>query len=400
MMNVFEAYARQHVKKDKVNLFYTPSAPVSNPSHLKGRDAEVRSILHNLNAPGRHCMIYGERGIGKSSLANATVSGGIEHSILKGEVFHVKCDSTTKFKDIVSDCAQHVNANSEKYKEEVVIKAGLSAKFLNFFSGNLGYEEKTTVERDEITPRKAADVLGFIEGILIVDEFDVVDEDVKKLIAEFIKQLSDSVSKLKILLVGISKDGKSLTAGHESVNRCLHEVSLSGVADVHLEEIISLGEEGLSIKFEEKVRDTVVDISNGFPYFTHLLCKEAAELALENDENIINAALFQRSIERSLENAEGRLKRDYESAVRSYKTDVYKKILYSASKFKTNEFSVAQWINQISMDTGVRYNNQSMSNYTGRLTKADYGAIIKRLSRGVYKITDPRMPSYIRLANM
>lgn len=399
-MNVFEDYAQKHLKKDKVNLFYTPSAPVSKPSHLKGRDAEVRSILHNLSAPGRHCMIYGERGIGKSSLANATVTGGIEHNILKGEVFHVKCDSTTKFKDIVSDCAQYVNANSEKYKEEVVIKAGLSAKFLSFFSGNLGYEEKTTVEREEITPRKASDVIGIIEGILIVDEFDVVDEDVKKLIAEFIKQLSDSVSKLKVLLVGISKDGKSLTVGHESVNRCLHEVSLGGVADVHLEEIISLGENGLSIKFDRKVKDLIVDISNGFPYFTHLLCKEAAEITLERDLKVVNTELFQRSIEKSLENAEGRLKRDYESAVRSYKTDVYKKILFSASKFKTNEFSVSQWIHQINIDTGVRYNNQSMSNYTGRLTKPDYGAIIKRLSRGVYKISDPRMPSYIRLANM
>ncbi|WP_350316471.1 ATP-binding protein [Pectobacterium aroidearum] len=399
-MNIFESYAKQHSKKEKVNDFFRPSTPISNPSHLKGRDTEVASILTNLNVSGRHCMIYGERGIGKSSLANATVQGGVDHGILKGEIFKIKCDTETKFKDIVSDCALFVNKNSEKYKEETVIKAGLGAKFLTFFSGTLGYEEKIVVERDEITPRVASNVIGIIKGVLIIDEFDVVDEAVKRSVAEFIKQLSDSDSNLKILLVGISSDGKSLTAGHESVNRCLHEVYLAGVADVHLEEIITLGENGLKITFNKDVKDDIVDISNGFPYFTHLLCKEASELAITTDVNSINKELFQNSIEKSVENAEGRLMRDYESAVRSSKTDVYKKILLSASKFKNSEFSVQQWVNQIYADTGIRYNNQSMSNYTGRLIKSDYGAIIRRLSRGVYKISDPRMPSYIRLANM
>ncbi|HHN8347204.1 TPA: AAA family ATPase [Morganella morganii] len=399
-MSIFEEIAKEYAKKNSVNEYFTPSTPVLNPMHLKGRDVEMKSIIANLTVPGRHCMIYGERGIGKSSLANATINGGKQHKILKGEVFNVKCDTSTKFKDIVSDCAIHISVHANKYKEETVIKAGLSAKFLSFFTGNLGYEEKITVERDEITPRKAASTVGIIEGILVVDEFDVLDEDTKRAVAEFIKQLSDNNSRLKILLVGISKDGKSLTAGHESVNRCLHEVSLGGIDEKYLIEIIKLGEDGLGISFDTEVKSEIVDISNGFPYFTHLLCKEAAESALSSSNNRIDLNLFRNSIEKSVENAEGRLKREYEDAVRSSKTDVYKKILLSASKFRTNEFSVQAWINQIYADTGVRYNNQSMSNYTGRLMKPAFGSIIKRLSRGVYKINDPRMPSFIRLANM
>ncbi|MGY8018419.1 ATP-binding protein, partial [Klebsiella pneumoniae] len=350
--------------------------------------------------PGRHCMIYGDRGIGKSSLANATVIGGRQYNVLLGEYFNVKCDTNTKFKDIVSECAIFISQNPEKFKEEKVIKAGLSAKFFSFFTGNVGYEEKITIERDEITPRKAATTIGIVEGILVVDEFDVLDDHTKKAVAEFIKQISDINSKLKVLLVGISKDGKSLTAGHESVNRCLHEVYLGGVDDKHLLEVISLGEIGLGLTFDKEIKTQIVDISNGFPYFTHLLCKEAAEAALAGSDKVIDSSIFSKSIEKSVENAEGRLRREYEDAIRSAKTDVYRKILYSASKFKNEEFGVKDWINQIYQDTGVRYNNQSMSNYTGRLIKKDYGATIKRLSRGVYKFNDPRMPSFIRLANM
>lgn len=399
-MNIFAEYAQEFAKKDDVNKYYTPSTPISNPEYLKGRDTEVRSILDNLTVPGRHCMIYGDRGIGKSSLANATVIGGRQYDVLLGEYFNVKCDTNTKFKDIVSECAIFISQNPEKYKEEKVIKAGLSAKFFSFFTGNVGYEEKITIERDEITPRKAAATIGIIQGVLVIDEFDVLEDDIKKAVAEFIKQLSDFNSKLKVLLVGISKDGKSLTAGHESVNRCLHEVCLGGVDEKHLLEIISMGEKGLGLRFDDEIKNQIVDISNGFPYFTHLLCKEAAEAAIVDSSKVINSAIFHKSIEKSVENAEGRLRREYEDAVRSSKTDVYKKILYSASKFKNEEFGVKEWINQIYQDTGEKYNNQSMSNYTGRLIKKDFGATIKRLGRGVYKFTDPRMPSFIRLANM
>ncbi|MDE1190134.1 MAG: ATP-binding protein [Pantoea sp.] len=399
-MNIFQDYAAQQSKSSPVNNFFTPSTPITTPEHLKGRDVEVRSILDNLTVPGRHCMIYGDRGIGKSSLANATVNGGKEYNIIKGEIFSVSCDSDTKFKDLVAKCAVYVNMHPDKYKEERTIKAGIGVKFLNFFSADLSQDEKIIIEKEEITPRKAADVLSMIQGLLFIDEFDVVDEFTKRAVAEFIKHLSDSGSKLKVLLVGISKDGQSLTAGHESVNRCLHEVRLGAVANNHLEEIIKLGEEGLNIIFKSGVKDNIVDISNGFPYFTHLLCKEAAEIALQEDRSEVDDILFHRSIEKSVQNAEGRLIREYEIASRSSITNVYKEILLSASKFRNREFKVQEWIRQIEDDTGKRYNNQHMSNYTGRLTKPERGAIIKKVGRGVYKITDPRMPSFIRLANM
>lgn len=399
-MNIFQDYAAKQIKTLKVNEFFTPSTPIKTPEHLKGRDNEVTNIFDNLKVPGRHCMIYGERGIGKSSLANATVYGGKEHGIITGEIFEVSCDSETKFKDLVAKCALHLNMHHDTYKEERTIKAGFGVKFLSFFSADLSQDEKITIEREEITPRKAADVLSVIEGLLFIDEFDVVDEGTKKSVAEFIKHLSDSRAKLKVLLVGISKDGQSLTTGHESVNRCLHEVPLGAVANNHLEEIIRLGEEGLSIKFKKEVRDNIVDISNGFPYFTHLLCKEAAELCLQEGKHEINEEMFHRSIEKSVRNAEGRLIREYEIASRSSITNVYKEILLSASKFRNREFKVQEWIRQIEDDTGKRYNNQHMSNYTGRLTKPERGSIIKKVGRGVYKITDPRMPSFIRLANM
>lgn len=140
--------------------------------------------------------------------------------------------------------------------------------------------------------------------------------------------------------MGISKDGKSLTAGHESVNRCLHEVCLGGVDEKHLLEIISLGEKGLGLRFDDEIKNQIVDISNGFPYFTHLLCKEAAEAAIVDSSKVINSEIFHKSIEKSVENAEGRLRREYEDAVRSSKTDVYKKFYIQRQSLKMRSLAL------------------------------------------------------------
>ena len=59
---------------------------------MKGRDNEVEHILDTLTTDGKHCMIYGERGIGKSSLALSTLEGGKNEGVLPSNIFVVRCD--------------------------------------------------------------------------------------------------------------------------------------------------------------------------------------------------------------------------------------------------------------------------------------------------------------------
>ncbi|WP_233424170.1 ATP-binding protein [Pluralibacter gergoviae] len=270
---------------------------------------------------------------------------------------------------------------------------------LKFFRTDVSAEEKIIIEKEDLTPSKACFALEELNAILLIDEFDVVSNDVKHDVAEFVKQLSDSNSPLKILLVGISSDGASLIAGHPSVNRCLHEIQLSRIENKYLREIIETGEQGLGITFDHDVKNSIIDISNGFPYFTHLIGKELADIAMSTGEEKINSNLLPEALKRAVVNTEGQLKRDYDDAVTSSKTDVYPSILYAAAKFKDNKFTIQDWIAQIRDDTGISLSNYHMSNYIGRFTRADKGAIITKAARGVYKISDPRMPSYIRMIN-
>ena len=270
---------------------------------------------------------------------------------------------------------------------------------MKLFRGDVSSEEKLIIEKEDLTPSKACYALSELNAILLIDEFDVVCDDVKREVAEFIKQLSDENSTFKVLLVGIASDGASLIAGHPSVNRCLNEIQLSRIEDRFLYEIIETGEMGLDLVFNNEVKTSIIEISNGFPYFTHLIGKESADVALSEGKGEIDMEILSVALQRAVINTEGQLKRDYDNAVISSRTDVYPSILYAAAKFKENKFTIQDWIAQIKTDTGRMLNNNHMSNYIGRFTKKDKGAVITKTARGVYKISDPRMPSYIKMVN-
>src|SRR5438874_2471050 len=49
---------------------FTPGRPVSHLDLLAGRAQQITKVLEAVISPGQHATIYGERGVGKSSLAN------------------------------------------------------------------------------------------------------------------------------------------------------------------------------------------------------------------------------------------------------------------------------------------------------------------------------------------
>src|SRR5271165_1486832 len=58
---------------------FTPSAPINDKTLFAGRIDQVRQVMDAVNQRGQHAVIYGERGVGKTSLANVLadfLSGG------------------------------------------------------------------------------------------------------------------------------------------------------------------------------------------------------------------------------------------------------------------------------------------------------------------------------------
>ena len=89
----------------------------------------------------------------------------------------------------------------------------------------------------------------------------------------------------------------------------------------------------------------------------------------------------------------------YENAVRSYSTDMYRKVIHAAATIGPDEFSSETLRKAIESLTGEKITQGSLSNYLNKLVNTDDSAIFHRKSKGVYRFADPRMPSFVKIAN-
>lgn len=52
---------------------FTPSAPIDDQELFAGRNHELFSVIEAMQSAGQHAVIFGERGVGKTSLARVAM---------------------------------------------------------------------------------------------------------------------------------------------------------------------------------------------------------------------------------------------------------------------------------------------------------------------------------------
>lgn len=402
-MDLFSLEREQKIAKSGVRNIFTPHQPIQSEELFFGRQSTVAKIIEHLNTPGQHALLYGDRGVGKSSLANVTTSLLI-NKILNVPLFTKRCSSSdtyvSLFKNALEDAGVEVDLKSTTSSHKQGGSAGLTIKVAKAGVSSERTELRT-YDYKEPTPSNVAEILKDKKGLLYIDEADQLRNKSDKVnLAETIKLLSDYASPFKILVVGIAETGEELTAAHPSVSRCLKETRLEKMTDQELETLVKEGAEKLGLEFEFPVVNAIVRLSSGYPHFAHLLSLKCAEEAIVSDSSTVTLRALHTAIREAVSDAEGSLRREYQEAVRSASTDMFKHVLLAAARIGSQrEFNAANWRAEVKKITGKAISQQELNNYLNRLVATDESCIIKRLGKGVYKFNDPRMPSFIKIAN-
>jgi Cdc6-like AAA superfamily ATPase len=367
-----------------------------------GRQKEVQKLLEQINTPGQHSLLYGERGVGKSSLANIATQVLIS-KLISGKLFTKRCDSSDNFLTIVAEPLRAYGVEIETEETTSIHKqrggAGLKIPVI---SADLASERttQTKYKKAPLTPSTVAEVLKDKEALLYIDEADRLKLKKDKVaLAELIKHLSDEGSPFKVLVVGVAETADELTGGHPSVQRCLKETQLRRMRNEELAQIIEAGSERVRLRFDSDVIKLIVQLSSGYPHFTHLLALKCAENAIASKRNSITREVLADAITEAVEDAEGSLRRKYLESTRSHSTEMYRIVLNAAAKLEKTEFTAAQLRQQIASDLGESISQGALNNYLRKLVSDDFSCVLHRTAQGVYKFADPRMPSFIRISN-
>ena len=155
----------------------------------------------------------------------------------------------------------------------------------------------------------------------------------------------------------------------------------------------------MNLVFEDAVRDEIVDISAGYPHFTHLLALKCAETAIIEDTRVVTPEHLRGALEAAAEDAEASLRDQFESAARSQKRERYEALLFAAAQLGKVDFRAAEWRGAYLSVTGLQITQNALNNYLGTLVGATVGdgKIMFRTGHGIYRFSDPRMASFIRI---
>lgn len=396
--NLFGMEAEAAIVESGVREVFTPHQPISDVELLLGRQTEVKKLVQTLNTPGQHVLLFGERGVGKSSLANVVCL--MLRVMITRKVFVKRCDQSDTFESVLRGPLAEVGGDLtlRKVTQQKGGKASLDVRFVQ------GEKTKTIVSdydvSNSLSPSTVAELIHDLDGMLVIDEVDAIAKAVeRRKLAELIKLLSDAGSNFKILLVGIADTGSELTASHPSVQRCVRETELKRMPVDELKQIVIKGAKAVGLNFTPKVISSIASLSAGYPHFTHLIALKCAELAIASNRTEIRDIHLNEALELAVEDAEGTLKQDYDRATRSAGTRMYQNIVIAAASMKSEEFSASGLRDEIQKLTGKPISQGSLNNFLKRLLSDNGASILRRVTKGVYRFSDPRMASFARIAN-
>jgi replication-associated recombination protein RarA len=63
-------FDRKDIQLANLSKVFTPSAPITASDFFVRRLGEIEEITESVAEPGQHAVLYGERGVEKTSLAN------------------------------------------------------------------------------------------------------------------------------------------------------------------------------------------------------------------------------------------------------------------------------------------------------------------------------------------
>ncbi|MGN6396549.1 MAG: hypothetical protein ACTHMI_13355 [Mucilaginibacter sp.] len=296
----------------QINLYstFTPGQHIENPKGFAGRKFDLERALKSLCSAGSSIVVYGERGVGKSSFIEMIklIATGDTHLLFRHNLHKLFPPEKFKFKIISLECDAEANTtakvlqrlitspygiksiiSSRIEKIEGTVKDRYSLDLLKIFS--IGYENENKVTTTEFKEDSIFEtftnlvltiskyVLQPNEGLLIaIDEFDLVTDSDK--MASLIKTLSKN--NIKFLLSGIAESYEQLLSGHQSISRQLFygRIQIKPMVSSEVKDLFQLVEQNNNnkIRFEPSFTEEVISKSNGYPYYVQLF----GQLALDN----------------------------------------------------------------------------------------------------------------------
>ncbi|MBI4318771.1 MAG: orc1/cdc6 family replication initiation protein [Chloroflexi bacterium] len=371
---------------------FTPGAPVNRKEFFAGRLKQLSQVLQAVSQPGQHAVVFGERGVGKTSLA------GLVHAFWEEAA-----------KDFV--LAVRINCNPQDGFGTIWAKV---AEEMSVLLEKRNFPGVTTAFRDavdrlvngEATPnlvRRCFQLSDHV-SIIVLDEFDrLEDRDALGLIADTIKALSDHwVLNVTLVLVGVADAVDDLIEEHASIDRALAQVLVPRMARAEVSQIVTKGLDSVGMTIKPSALNTITELSQGLPYYAHLLGLQSATTALSDKQMEVGDNHVVGGVLEALDNAVESIIAAYHQATISPRRDsLYKQVLLSCALAPVDDlgyFAPADIARPLSKVMKKTYRIPAFIRHLSELTKETHGKVLQKTGaphKQRYRFTNPLLKPFV-----
>ena len=394
-----------------LNKHFTPSKEIITPERLFGREVHLRQIGRAFNSEGRNVFIFGDRGIGKTSLARTAAK---VNNFQEENYIYVPCGEFSRFGDIMEAVARSAIPITElvsKSKGSGGLNVGYAGASLGI---NFSNDNEINVPKPK-TVIEALDILSLVDNkrngrtIVVIDEFDrLISNEEKNLFAELIKNISTRDLDLRFIFCGIGQTVDEILGAHLSAGRYFEPIELEKLHHNFLWDIIKTVAHATNVEIPEETLIRIGIVSDGFPHFVHLI-GECLFWAMHDDDNIVSVCSrvhYETAIKQALIKTEPTLRLAYQKATEKTKNHLeYEEALWAlADRSDTRrqittiyEKSYRRIIQQRSLVERQPLSKEQLNHRLLALRKHTHGNVVVGYGSGWFSFRENVLRGYVRL---
>jgi Cdc6-like AAA superfamily ATPase len=364
-----------------VQRLFNPSSPIDEERLFSGRLDQVTDLLGVVYEKGAHAILFGERGVGKSSLAN-TITAKIPPAVTNIKFLKENCRPEDTFFTLWSKILFSYEYNGVSIPD-----------FL---------KDET---RDFMVIKILEELPKNVQFVFVFDEFDRINSlATKTAIADTIKHFSDYPKNITIVIVGVGHSIEELFGAHPSIQRCCRQIPLPRMSKPELSEIITDRYPQVGIGCPDEMVNQLIDLSRGLPGYVHLAGREAALSAVRSRRRTISEKDYVQAISESVKRAQESTITAYNRAIYSAKENIYKEVLLACAMARTDErgmFAAADIRDALIDILGRRVEIASFTRHLAAFCDPDRGPVLRKSgkkNRFQYQFVDAPLQPYIFLA--
>ncbi|MFZ2752654.1 MAG: AAA family ATPase [Lysobacteraceae bacterium] len=373
----------------EVNDAFSPGAPVQEMELFAGRIDQLRSLVDVVQQRGRHGIVFGERGVGKTSLANilSLVVSAPHRKVISVKV---NADPNDTFTSLWKKVFKRLNF--EVKREDGTIS---TRKIADDFPGDISPDDVNLV----LSNFDATTV-----PVIIIDEFDrISDSATTVLMADTIKGLSDYSTNATLVIVGVAEDVGGLIEGHQSISRALLQVKMPRMTSDELSQIISSRYKKCGISCDEEALWKMTFLSRGLPYYAQMLGMHSARRAIRNRLRKVRPEDVETALSDAIGELDQTIKETYLAATRSQRGDtLYAPVLLACALARSDELGAFQQsavtdpLNRIVR--GKNYKPTTFAFHMNEFTDVARKSVLERFGEPRnyrYRFTDPLLQPFV-----